>query len=202
MQRAGLVTGGDLGLTQHLTSLSTFTGLGGLDLGLEAAGFSTLACVEWDEAARRSIKANRGDAWNLLPEGDISAVAASLVPPDLGLETGELDLLSGAPPCQPYSKAGQWAAGARSGLVDPRGQYLNDYIELVRRFLPKVAVIENVKGFVHGRTSALDHIRCLLDGFGSGLPVYRVEHRVIDAADLTSGPLRRRASSRRSSPRP
>ena len=44
----------------ELTCLSTFTGLGGMDLGLEAAGFKNVGCVEWDEAARRSLKANRG----------------------------------------------------------------------------------------------------------------------------------------------
>ena len=111
-----------------LTCLSTFTGLGGLDLGLEAAGFRHVASVEWDECARRSIKANRGDRWNLLAEGDIQAVAASLLPADLGLELGELDLLAGAPPCQPYSKAGQWVVGARQGLGDRRAQYLDDFM--------------------------------------------------------------------------
>lgn len=165
-------------MAKRLTSLSTFTGLGGMDLGLEAAGFETLACVEWDESARRSIKANRGDAWNLLPEGDIAEVAKALRPNDLGLAAGELDLLAGAPPCQPYSKAAQWAEGARSGLLDRRSQYLDDYLDLLLAFRPKVAVIENVRGFVLGRTSALSHIESRLGSSG-----YRIEHRVVDAGD-------------------
>lgn len=167
-----------------LRCLSTFTGLGGMDLGLEAAGFENVACIEWDEIARRSLKANRGDRWNLLPIGDIEAVAASVGPRDLGLAVGELDLLSGAPPCQPYSKAAQWVAGARQGLTDRRGQYLDDYLRLLGKFMPKVAVLENVRGFVTGRTSALSHITGVLKSLEAAAGVnYSVEHRLLDAAE-------------------
>ena len=87
------------------TVLSAFSGLGGLDLGLEAAGFEHRGCIEIDEFARRSLKANR-DTWPLLEAGDIHEVAAVLRPSDLGLARRELTLLAGAPPCQPFSKMG------------------------------------------------------------------------------------------------
>lgn len=168
----------------ELTCLSTFTGLGGMDLGLEAAGFKNVGCVEWDEAARRSLKANRGDKWNLLPMGDIQSVAGSLQPRDLGMAVGDLALLSGAPPCQPYSKAAEWVAGGRQGLGDRRGQYLDDYLRLLATFMPKVALLENVRGFLSGRTSALQHISGSLDELERLTGIrYRVEHRVLDAAD-------------------
>lgn len=178
----------------RLTCLSTFTGLGGMDLGLEAAGFDHLGCIEWEEVARRSLKANRGDTWPLLEPHDIEAVAAELVPEDLGLAVAELDLLVGAPPCQPYSKAAQWAASGRKGLGDRRGQYLDDFLTLLATFHPKVAVIENVRGFVQGKTSALDHIAACLAALEdeSGMR-YVVDHRILDAADVGVAQKRSRA---------
>jgi DNA (cytosine-5)-methyltransferase 1 len=162
-----------------------FTGLGGMDLGLEAAGFDHLACVEWDDAARRSIKANGREAeWNLLETGDIEKVAKVLTPDDLQLQESELDLLVGAPPCQPYSKAAQWTSSGRKGLGDRRGQYLDDLLVIVERFLPKVVLLENVRGFIHGETSALPHIQTQLEAIERSSGVrYAVDAEVIDAVD-------------------
>lgn len=177
-----------------LTCLSTFSGLGGMDLGLEAAGFQHLGMIEWDECARRSLKANRDGTWQVLEPGDIEDVAASLKPADLKLGVGDLDLLVGAPPCQPYSKAAQWRDGARQGLKDRRGQYLDDVLVLAERFLPRTIMLENVRGFVHGRTSALGHLREQLDVIEAEHGVtYSLDHRVIDAADVGAAQHRNRA---------
>lgn len=177
-----------------LTCLSTFSGLGGMDLGLEAAGFHHLGMIEWDECARRSLKANREGIWQVLEPGDIEAVAASLRPSDLQLGVGDLDLLVGAPPCQPYSKAAQWRDGARQGLKDRRGRYLDDVLVLAERFLPRAIMLENVRGFVHGRTSALEHLRKQLDAIEAEHGVaYSLDHRVIDAADVGAAQHRSRA---------
>jgi DNA (cytosine-5)-methyltransferase 1 len=51
-------------------ALSLFTGAGGLDLGLEAAGFSISICVEADEDARRTLMANCS-SWKLAKPKDI-----------------------------------------------------------------------------------------------------------------------------------
>jgi len=107
-------------MSEDMTVLSAFSGLGGLDLGLEAAGFSHVGCIEHDEWARRSLKANRGDEWPLLDPGDISLLAPRLRPSTLNLKRRDLGLLSGGPPCQPFSKAAQWSAAARVGLEDAR----------------------------------------------------------------------------------
>ena len=169
----------------QLTCLSAFSGLGGMDLGLETAGFRHVGLIEWDEWARLSLKANRQGRWRVLEPGDIEAVAASLAPSDLQLDVGELDLLVGAPPCQPYSKAAQWRSGSRQGLEDRRGQYLDDLLVLAEQFLPKVIMLENVRGFVQGRTNALVHLRAQLDVIEAEHNVtYSLAHRVIDSADV------------------
>lgn len=174
--------------------LSTFTGLGGFDLGLEAAGFDHIGCVEWDEAARRSLKANRGGAWPLLEPGDIAAVAQELTPEHLGIARKQLDLLVGAPPCQPYSKAAEWAPRGRRGMGDVRGQYLDDFLTLVETFLPKVVLIENVRGFVSGRTSAIEHLQHAIGWINRRAEVdYRIEWDLLDAAQVGAPQHRTRA---------
>lgn len=136
------------------TVLSTFTGLGGLDLGLEAAGFESVGCIEVNPTARRSLKTNRPE-WRLVEPGDILIAAHSLVPADVGVVAGELSLLAGAPPCQPYSKAAMWAQSAWQGHEDPRAQPLGGFLTLLDKFQPVAFVLENVPGFARGRHSAL-----------------------------------------------
>lgn len=166
------------------TVLSTFSGLGGLDLGLEGAGFRCVGCIEWDEYARLSLKANRDGAWPILEPGNIAEVAETLIPSDVGLKPGELTLLAGAPPCQPFSKAAQWSRGSRAGLDDPRAAFLGDLMELVRRFLPRVVLIENVSGFIRGTTSALPYLAERVADIRTRSGVdYRIEFRICDAAD-------------------
>ncbi len=178
---------------QSLKMLSAFTGLGGLDLGLEAAGFNSIGCIEWDPDARRSLKANRGDSWPLLGTGDISEIAAELQPADLRIETGELALLSGAPPCQPFSKAAQWHRNARKGVDDARSDYLKDFFVLGQRFAPHYMLLENVPGFLQGPTSAEgelgQHLAELSKATGSS---YTASWKFIDASDYGVPQRRRR----------
>jgi len=178
----------------RLTVLSAFTGLGGLDLGLEAAGFEHVGCIEKDETARRSLKQNRGDSWHLLEPSDISLLARSLTPEQLGLEPRELSLLAGGPPCQPFSKAAQWSASARTGLEDVRSHCLRDFLRLAEIFLPKVVLIENVAGFVQGPVSALAEVEEALEGINKRQGTrYKAHHRIVDAADYGVAQHRKRA---------
>jgi DNA (cytosine-5)-methyltransferase 1 len=177
-----------------MTVLSAFSGLGGLDLGLEAAGFSHVGCIEHDEWARRSLKANRGDEWPLLDPGDISLLAPRLRPSTLNLKRRDLGLLSGGPPCQPFSKAAQWSAAARVGLEDARSHCLLDFLDLVDVFLPRALLIENVSGFVQGEVSALglieERLRAINRSAGTH---YTLQKLVVDAADYGVPQRRHRA---------
>lgn len=125
--------------------ISLFTGAGGLDLGLEAAGFETRLCVEIDTDARKTLARNRPQ-WRLASPGDIHLHD----PNDLlelgGLRPGELELLAGGPPCQPFSKSGYWARGDSQRLNDPRAATLNAYLNVVDALLPHVVLLENVRG--------------------------------------------------------
>lgn len=129
------------------TALSLFTGAGGLDIGLEAAGFQTRLCVEIDEDARATIRRNR-PGWTLASPGDVHEHAPEDLLSLARLEEGELDLLAGGPPCQPFSKSGYWSAGDSKRLDDPRAATLQAYMSMVEAALPRVVLLENVRGLI------------------------------------------------------
>ncbi|MGH7720090.1 MAG: DNA cytosine methyltransferase [Gemmatimonadaceae bacterium] len=143
--------------------LSLYTGAGGLDLGLEAAGFQVVACVESDPEARRTLQRNR-PGWKLADPGDVHEHK----PEDLlalsGVSERELRILSGGPPCQPFSKARYWRNGRPTGLDDPRAKTLDALLDLVEEGLPDVMLLENVAGIASARNGeALDLVRRRLD---------------------------------------
>jgi DNA (cytosine-5)-methyltransferase 1 len=127
------------------TVLSLFTGAGGLDIGLEAAGFDTRLCVEVDDEARRTLALNR-PGWQLATPGDIHKHRPRDLVALTGLKAGDLDLLAGGPPCQPFSKSGYWSGGDSKRLEDPRSETLDAYLSVVEAALPRVVLLENVRG--------------------------------------------------------
>lgn len=175
------------------TVLSTFTGPGGLDLGLERAHFRVAGCIEIDPLVQETLRKNR-PTWPVLEPGDIRAQADRLKPKDLGLRRRELGLLVGGPPCQPFSKAAQWAKNGRSGLTDNRADGLRAFLRIVEVFLPQAILIENVPGFVQGETNAVPFLERELDRINRRERTrYGLEAKVLDAAGYGVPQRRRRA---------
>ena len=176
------------------TVLSLFTGLGGLDLGLEAAGFISVGSVEISGVARRSLKANRGGRWPQLEPHDIREVAKAVRPSELGMQIGELDVIACAPPCQPFSMAAQWARSSRHGLIDERGRLIFHIVDLVTVFQPRIILLENVAGFVRGPTSVLQALTDAVAALerSTGLS-YGLQHRIFDANEFGVAQHRKRA---------
>src|SRR5882724_9923702 len=144
------------------TLLSLFTGAGGLDLGLEAAGFRTLLCVESDETCHITLKRNRPQ-WKLAEPSNIFNLTPAELMKQAGLAPRELDLLAGGPPCQPFSKASYWHRGDSGRLKDPRAKTLDAYMRVVAALLPKVLLLENVDGIQFDKKSeGLDLLRSRL----------------------------------------
>jgi DNA (cytosine-5)-methyltransferase 1 len=144
------------------TVLSLFTGAGGLDLGLEAAGFQTKLCVEIDVDARATLQRNRPD-WTLATPGDIHKHKPRDLLALAGLKEEEVDLLVGGPPCQPFSKSGYWSAGDSKRLRDPRASTLRAFLDVVDAALPRAALLENVRGLTFSGKS--EGFRLLEQGF-------------------------------------
>jgi DNA (cytosine-5)-methyltransferase 1 len=135
-----------------LSLVSIFSGGGGLDLGLEAAGFETLFASDVDEHSCNSLRNNKGVAKKMgkpflqqaqIVEKDIKELSAEEILFTTGLKAGELDLLAGGPPCQAFS-----VFGKRKGREDPRGRLVDDYLRLLTGLRPKAFVFENVYGLL------------------------------------------------------
>lgn len=118
--------------------LSLFSGIGGLELGLERAGMTTVGQVEtdpycvsvlekqWPEVARHDDVRTAGDWW-------------------LGEPRPVVDLVCGGFPCQPFSSAGR-----RAGTGDERWgwPWMESVVRLVR---PRYVVVENVADLLNDR---------------------------------------------------
>lgn len=112
-----------------MTVGSLFSGIGGLDLGLERAGMEVIWQSEIEPYACRVLKKH----WPQVPNiGNVKEVNWHELP--------RPDVIAGGYPCQPFSLAGQ-----RAGEEDPR--HLWPYVAAAIRVLrPRFAVLENVRG--------------------------------------------------------
>ena len=135
----------------QLISISLFTGAFGLDLGMEQAGFHTVSVVEIDPDSNKTIAVNRPHLSASAVPRDICQVSASKLLEEGGkvlnlgrtLKSGEVDLITGGPPCQPFSTAGK-----RLSVGDPRGSLFKEFIRIVKEIQPRFFVMENVRGLL------------------------------------------------------
>ncbi|WP_137046034.1 DNA cytosine methyltransferase [Pseudolabrys sp. FHR47] len=175
-----------------LKAISLYTGVGGLDFGFEAAGFSTRVAVEIDPVACRVLSGNR-PAWRVV-EDDIGNVSMSRLLDFAGLRSREADVLIGGPPCQPFSKSGYWATGSSRRLEDARAGTLAHYLKVLKATLPRAFLLENVLGFSFaGKSEAIDFIRAGLSEINSLTGVnYSFSMASLNAADFGVPQLRER----------
>lgn len=123
--------------------VSLFTGAGGLDLGLEVAGFKPAVCVEKDESCVTTLERNRD--WTVI-QREISSVSSEDLKDAARISRDEMDLVAAGPPCQPFSKSAYWATGDTERLDDPRASTLEHFLRVIRDLLPRVFLLENVPG--------------------------------------------------------
>ena len=175
-----------------LTAISLFTGVGGLDLGFEAAGFHTAVALEMDRAACRSARASR-PGWAVI-ESDIHDVPTPDILAAGGLRRGEADVLIGGPPCQPFSKSGYWSTGDAARLGDRRADTLSAYLRVLKEAQPKAFLLENVHGLVFkGKDEGLRHLLEGIEGINRETGArYSVAWRKLNAVDFGVPQLRER----------
>lgn len=131
--------------------ISVFSGAGGLDLGLEQAGWECVYATDWDAAAVRTLQTNcAGRAGPLkgavIARHDIRELTAGEILAKAGRRPGDVELLAGGPPCQSWSSAGH-----QLGFNDPRGRLFEDYLRLAKGLDVRWLVFENVRGLVTAR---------------------------------------------------
>lgn len=173
------------------TVVSLYTGAGGLDLGLEAAGFATRVCIEMDGDSVRTIEHNRN--WPVIAR-EISTVPTKEVLRVAKLRVGEADLVAGGPPCQPFSKSAYWSTGDTKRLADPRASTLGEFMRVVEGVLPKVFILENVFGLAYeGKDEGIRFLQERLEEINRKRRVhYSWSPKVLNAADYGVPQIRER----------
>lgn len=183
-----------------MRSVELFAGAGGLGMGADRAGFAPAAVVERDRHCCAAIRGNRDRGleplarWPLF-EGDVRDF-------DFAAIGGGIDLVSGGPPCQPFSLGGR-----HRGPLDERDMF-PQAIRAVRELRPRAFLFENVRGLARpafanyfeyirlrlaypesvprAEEGWIDHLARLERrhaGGRSGDLSYRVVARVLNAAD-------------------
>ena len=194
--------------------IDLFAGCGGLTEGFEAVGlFNTIACVEWrkypvlnlinrlmnkwgyEDAERRVLRFDIResdkifDGWSEHPEYGDHIGLDNLVE-----EIGEVDIITGGPPCQAYSVAGR-NKSENEMHKDYRNYLFESYLELVDRYKPKIFVFENVVGMLSsepGGDKVTDLIRNGFDNIGYEIISNIREHAVLDFSEFGVPQNRRR----------
>lgn len=164
------------------TVISLFSGAGGLDFGFEAAGFSIRVAHDLDSKSCATLRANRGAP---VLCGDIHDTPTGELLQAAGLRKGDVSVVVGGPPCQPFSKSGYWNGGDTRRLDDPRARTLEAFMRCVREALPKVFLLENVHGIAYsGKEEGFQLLYQLTRAINRHQGTnYTLSWRVLNAAD-------------------
>jgi DNA (cytosine-5)-methyltransferase 1 len=181
--------------------ISLFSGAFGLDLGFMAVGFRPLMALDIEESSYKTINTN-------LPRlpfinEDVNTVSTKRILEEVGLDVGGLDVVTGGPPCQPFSTAGK-----RQSMLDPRASPLREYVRFIKEARPKCFVMEEVEGILSARLKHVpiaerDDKRVLSadEQHGSAFRLvmqmltetgYKISYNLVNAADYGAPQVRRR----------
>ena len=156
---------------QAFTAIESFCGAGGMTLGLTKAGFAVRAAFDNNPAAIETHNRNIGKDAHVL---DATKVSGKQLMELAGLSGSRLDLFSGGPPCQGFSKQRR---GAHI-LSDPRNSLVLEYARLIDELNPRAFLFENVEIFGQKRGGDL------IDEIRQRLPTYRIYTYFVCASDF------------------
>lgn len=138
----------------RLTTIDLFAGCGGLSLGLELAGFKTIAFSELNGDAAETFIANRlGRRFERF--GDVKELTNDVISDLRGKwrrdGIRDIDLVCGGPPCQGYSGIGHRRSYSIDRADVPSNHLYLEMVRVVRAVRPKAFLFENVRGLLTGR---------------------------------------------------
>ena len=125
---------------KRINSIELFCGTGGLALGLQNSGFSHKALYEWDKDSCDNIKKNIDDGFELIKGWNVQQSDVRTVSYD-GLN-GVIKMISGGPPCQPFS------LGGKAQAYNDKRDMFPEAVRAVREIRPEAFIFENVKGLL------------------------------------------------------
>jgi DNA (cytosine-5)-methyltransferase 1 len=174
----------------HAATISLFSGAGGLDLGVERAGFRVDAAVEHDPDAADTMEKNFTGMASEVIRRDILETSTRELLRAAGLRGRERpELLVGGPPCTPFSKSGFWLEWKRAGL-DRDASLLQAYTRVLREGKPRAFILENVYALTYNNRASRPAFQRLLREIDEA--GYAFRWRVLNAADYGVPQLRPR----------
>ena len=126
-------------MVKKLKSIELFAGAAGLGLAAKQSGINPLAVVEWNKDCRNTIALNR-DMKNGALKSWPKTIGRDVRDEDFQKLEGKVDIVSGGPPCQPFSMGGKHQAHADNRDMFPEA------VRAVRQTRPKAFIFENVRG--------------------------------------------------------
>jgi DNA (cytosine-5)-methyltransferase 1 len=149
-----------------LNHASLFSGIGGFDLAAQWVGWENLFHCEWNPFGQKVLKHYFP---NSISYNDITKT-------DFTIHRGQVDILSGGFPCQPYSTAGK-----RLGKEDERHLW-PEMLRTIREVKPSWVVGENVRGLINWNEGLVFHeVQSDLEAEG-----YEVQPFLIPAAGVNA----------------
>jgi DNA (cytosine-5)-methyltransferase 1 len=121
-----------------METIELFAGGGGLALGLHDAGFNPVAVVERDLDSCETLREN----WHRAKGLDLRLFDCDVRSVNFSEWTRKVELVSGGPPCQPFS-----IGGKHRGFRDERDMF-PQAVQVVRTVQPKAFIFENVRGLL------------------------------------------------------
>lgn len=161
------------------TMIDLFSGVGGLSLGFEMAGFKAVIANEYDASIAESYVKNRPHVKMIV--NDITQLP---IQETFSEYRGKIDLIVGGPPCQGFSQKGQ-----RKSINDERNFLFRYYYEVVALVKPKYFVMENVPNLLTTEDGYFKkEIESLFESIG-----YKIVADVLNASDFGVPQNRKRA---------
>lgn len=154
------------------TTLALFTGVGGLALGLEQAGFNQVSLIEKDKLACDTLRMNRPN-WTVVEE-DIGKIVEDGIKKYINLEKA-IDLVSGEVPIAAFSHTAD-----NLSPQDTRNSLFNYYIKILSQLQPKVFFLDSAKRLAtHNSGKLLKEVSDALSNAG-----YKVTWQVLNALNF------------------
>lgn len=165
------------------TVLDIFCGAGGMSLGFKNAECEILGGIDQNRYAIDTHHQNFPSAKLKLPPQDIRDLRNL---DKLGLNSGDVDILVGGPPCQVFSRVGigKMRKLGRDIESDDRNFLYKEFVRFVAYYKPLCFVMENVDNLANKEEILAKICKDFSGSKRKGYPGYRVDYRILDASEF------------------
>lgn len=169
---------------KDLTLIDFFCGAGGLSLGFVQEGFNIKLANDIEDVCIQTYRYNHPELpSNKLIQGDIKEIIDNI---DDYIE-GDIDIVVGGPPCQGFSEANRQRV-----IDDPRNKLYKYFVKAVEKIVPKIVVMENVKGMLKVANQVVEDYENLKIIRNGKEYSYKVKYQILNSQDFSVAQSRER----------